>query len=400
MGYYDTQKGYYVGDSGQSDSDRTTEAIQYYEKNGMSDQAKSAVNYAKSKGYTEANNSPAKTISSNSAKSSSSGDSNIAKQTKLKNAISSRNVQSGMAETPSSYYVPYEQALRDSISAYPSYTAKTEQELLSEANTTANLQVDPQKTALQQSLTNAIAAAAKNKEKINANYATVGETANSLLADAEKSALISANARGGGRSGAVEYMTGELKAPIMTQVAQAEAQKAADLTGVDTGLDTIQTTYDQSVTALEAQRGSLVAQKLAALKELEYAKQVGNWEAINAATASLAALTTQQNQFDNSLLQNQIETMGVTPSYNTDDLTNSANSSSTTSNTSGTSALTSPVGLRAYAEGKGAKVGYNAASGEVSVNGNKYTPTQLISAGAQLVDGRWLIPESVIAQML
>jgi hypothetical protein len=290
--------------------------------------------------------------------------------------LSSKTVQDNMAKTPGSYYVPYEQAQRDLIATAPTYTTKTPAELEAEANNNANLQINPQATSLQNALRNAILSLDNQANDVNASYATVGQTADRLLGNAQTAGTESAIARGGGRSGAVEYEVGKLKAPIMETVTQAEATKAANLANIAKSKTAAQTAYDEGSTALETQRGSLVAQQLAAIKELDYAKQTGNWERINAATVALANLATQQNQVDNANLRTDIATTGVVPT-----------------------ALNTPVGLRQYAESKGATIEYDATTGTVSLNGKKYTPTQLQANGATLVDGRWQIPESVLTGM-
>lgn len=48
---YNAAAGYYVGKPGQSDEDRTREAISYYASQGMTQQLNNALNYAASKGY-------------------------------------------------------------------------------------------------------------------------------------------------------------------------------------------------------------------------------------------------------------------------------------------------------------------------------------------------------------
>jgi len=48
---YNAAAGYYVGKAGQSDEDRTREAISYYASKGMTQQLNNALNYAASKGY-------------------------------------------------------------------------------------------------------------------------------------------------------------------------------------------------------------------------------------------------------------------------------------------------------------------------------------------------------------
>ncbi len=311
----------------------------------------------------------------------------------------SNNVQSSMTETPSQYYIPYEQPIRDQIASYPAYTPKTDTEMLSEAENYANLQINPQVTALQTALQNAIASAGNQKTSIEANYSTVSQTADRLLDKARSAGTESAIARGGGRSGAVEYEVGKLSQPIMEQVTQAENEKAAALTNIDNALGTIQSNYDTSLQSLEAQRGTLVAQQLAAIKDLEYAKQTGSADKILAATQNLAALTNARNEFDNELNLRYTEAIGEVPSATSTNPTITMPESSNNSNSTPTLASGGGVGLRQYVESQGGSVGWDAASGEVTINGRVYTPAYLAQLGAYLVDGKWYIPESAMNSM-
>lgn len=383
MGYYDPNKGYYVGDSGQSDYDRTISAIQYYEKNNMADKVKSAVDYAKSKGYTE----PGYTSSSSSRSTQNSRDRKKDNTTRRTNTVAQNNQQ---------YYVPYEEELRDLIKSYPKYTPLSESEMQSQASNYANLQVNPQITALGQALQNAITAANNQTNEINAAYSTVGTTADRLLADAQKQGTVSAVARGGGRSGAVEQSVAKLSQPIMEQVTQAEADKAAKLTNVASSKTAAQTAYDQGIQALEEQRGNLIAQQLAAIKELDYAKQTGSADAILAATERLSSATNARNEFDNTLLQKYTDTMGQVPGEVVEAPTiTGATDTSLNSSTSG-----SGIGLRSYVESKGGSVGWDPVTKEVTVNNKKYSPAQLMQMGATLTNDSWYIPESVLRGMM
>lgn len=395
MGYYDAAKGVYVGDSGQSDYDRTIEAIKYYEKNGMTSQRQSAVNYASGKGYTQPGYTASKTtVTKPRATTTTETRKDVKKET-----VTPRNTSS-TGQGSSQYYVPYEKELQDLIRDYPKYTPLSQSEIESQANNYANLQIDPQLTALSQSLRNAIAAANSQKGEINAAYSGVGTTADRLLGDAQKQGEISAVARGGGRSGAVEYTVGQLKQPIMEQVTQAEADKAAKLSSVAEYMTNAQTTYDEKSESLEAQRGRLVAQQLAAIKELDYAKQIGSADAILAATERLSAVTNARNQFDNTLLQSYSDMMGEVPGEVTERPVITGSNNSSVNNDSG-----SQVGLRGYIESKGGTVDFtspdgSAMNGTVTINGKSYSASQLMQKGATLKNGSWYIPESVLRGMM
>jgi hypothetical protein len=401
MGYYDAARGVYVGDSGQSDYDRTIEAIKYYEKNGMTTQRDNAVKYASNQGYTQPGYKPSTTTTTTpktSSKTSSGSNSSTRERTTTTTPrTSSNNNNTGSNQ----YYIPYEQELRDLIASYPEYTPLTESQMMSQAQNYADLQVDPQLDALSKALRNAITAAENQTNEVTAAYSGIGATADRLLTEAQRQGEISAIARGGGRSGAVETSVANMKQPIMEQVTQAEAEKAAKLANISNSKTNAQTAYDEGTVALEAQRGRLVAQQLAAIKELDYAKQTGRADAILAATERLAAATNARNQFDNSLLQSYTDMMGEVPG----EIVERPVITNPNSNSGGSNYSNEPVGLRAYVESKGGSVGFSspdgsAMNGTVTINGKSYSATQLIQKGATLVNGSWYIPESVLRGMM
>jgi hypothetical protein len=399
MGYYDAAKGVYVGDSGQSDYDRTIEAIKYYEKNGMTTQRDNAVKYASNQGYTQPGYKPSTTTTTTPKTSSntSSSSSSSTRERTTDTTPRTSNINTGSNQ----YYIPYEQELRDLIGSYPKYTPLSESQMMSQAQNYADLQVDPQLDALSKALRNAISAAENQTNEVTAAYSGVGAQADRLLGEAQRQGEISAIARGGGRSGAVETSVANMKQPIMEQVTQAEAEKAAKLANIANSKTNAQTAYDEGTVALEAQRGRLVAQQLAAIKELDYAKQTGRADAILAATERLAAATNARNQFDNSLLQSYIDMMGEVPG----EIVERPVITNPNSNSGGSNYSNEPVGLRAYIESKGGSVGFSspdgsAMNGTVTINGKSYSAAQLIQKGATLVNGSWYIPESVLRGMM
>ena len=298
---------------------------------------------------------------------------------------------------------PYQQPLYNNIDMASlmaqympksSYIPKTEEELLAEATQYANLEIDPQASALQKSLKAALLANENQRKDVDAAYATVGATANRLLDDAAKRATESAIARGGGRSGAVEHEREKLSSPIMEKVAQAEAQKSTDLSKIAANIANAQQTVADTQVELESRKGELVAQKLASLKEYEQAKQIGD------ESRAMEILKTMSNidiAYKNLQLS-AADLMGELPSNSAgyaNDLINDMSNSSNSNQGSGNS-----VGLRQYAESKGATVNWDPSTQSVSINNNTFSPAQLQASGAQLIDGRWYIPESTLLQMM
>ena len=275
-------------------------------------------------------------------------------------------------------YVPGQKSWEDAISNI-SYTPRSFSDMQDEASTLADLQINPQLTQLQASLKKAIADAGNQKLNIEANYASVQPTAERLLEQAQKSGTESAIARGGGRSGAVEYEVGQMKRPINESVMQAEAKKAAELTGVDNSLATVNENYAQQVQALETHRGTLVAAQLAALKsgDTEMAMRIAS----ERANLELQASTLLDNR-DRSDRQFELDQSSI---Y-------------------GKSAgITGTVTLTDYLVSKGQSApSWDPNTGNVSINGKTYTPEQLSSpdVGGYIQGGRWQLPESVVKSMM
>lgn len=286
------------------------------------------------------------------------------------------NTQKKETNNQDRYYVPYQQSYDDAISKL-SYTRLTDREIEDRARNMADLQINPQVTSLQASLQKAIADAANQKRSIEANYSTIGPTAERLLANAQKAGTESAIARGGGRSGAVEYEVGRLREPINESVMQAENRRAAELTNIDNALGTVNTNYSDQMQALEAQRGQLVAAQIAALKagDMELALDLANKRATHEYNRSALYDSANQNFADRELRTHEIY--------------------------GGAPGITGTVTLTDYVTQRGLSApSWDASTGNITLNGKTYTPDQLKNAGGYLQNGRWQLPESVVASMM
>ena len=194
-------------------------------------------------------------------------------------------VQGGMS--------PHTQALQQLIDNRPTRTATSWDEIVRRAQEQANLVFDPQVSALARALEQQRQATETQRSVIDASHAAgVGRTAR-LLENARVQALESAIARGGGRSGAVEWLADRLQTPVLERQQQQEAERIAQITGLAERLAMFENQAAAQQQELEAQRGQTAAQKAQALQEFEYAQQVGDWQRALAAQQELAGLAGQ-----------------------------------------------------------------------------------------------------------
>ena len=269
-----------------------------------------------------------------------------------------QDIASALSQAMSGYSVPYEQLLRDLQATMPQYTPRPESELLGQAQQYAGLQIDPQLQSLQRALGQA------------------RQEAGTYTQEAEGRALESAIARGGGRSGAVEWLTEKQTKPITTALARAETE----------GLEKTQ--------QLEARRGELEANQLAALRQLEHANASGNWQLAQQATAQLAQLAQQAQQFQQTYALNVLPYVQEPAGAAEDRWLREAETFGQAGGPSGA------VGLREYATGKGASIGYDASTGQVTINGQRHTTQQLQTAGGYKQGDHWYLPQSWVDQQL
>ena len=188
----------------------------------------------------------------------------------------------------------------------PSYKPLSEEEARSIAQNWANLQIDPQIQALQRAIENARTTANTQTAAINAAYAGIPAQADRMLADARNYALESAIARGGGRSGVVNWETEKRTTPIMQQAQQYEAEKAAKLAGVTDWLANAITQGEQRQLDLEGRRGDLTQQYIQDLMMYGEDRARANWQAVMNAALALNAADQNAYQFDTSALLNLI----------------------------------------------------------------------------------------------
>lgn len=293
------------------------------------------------------------------------------------------------------YSFPYESQLKSLVNSMSGYTTPSQSTLSSQAQRYANLQIDPQVTALQNALEQAKNSYTAQKASTEANYAGYQDAINRQLDTVASKALESAIARGGGRSGAVEWLTAEQQKPILETSAQTAAQKEAALNAIAQALSTYENQYSTNLSNLETQRGQLSAQQLGNLNQQAYSNSAASIQQQLAALQGLAGMATQANQFNQNMALQQLPYYSLTEQQRQAlplEWTQAIGQVPGNSNTS--------IGLRDYATSKGASIDYDANTGEVLVNGKRYSSGTLQNLGGQLINDRWYLPESAVNALM
>ena len=310
----------------------------------------------------------------------------------------------------------YADELRNLYSQMPKYTPKSTDEIIAEATKLADLQINPLIEAINRRIREAETTASGQRKGIEAAYANVGTEAQRLLSEAEKRALESAIARGGGRSGAVEYTTQKLSEPIMSQVAQAEAEKAAKLSAIEEALGTYKTNAMDELTSLQERRAALIDTYRETLRRQEEALAQGNFAQASQLAGQLAEIERQTQDVSRQMMLDLLPYFSTTAAeqakINLDwtDLMGEVPGDVAGRSTSPiTSAFDSMINLRDisgldvdYKQTGPQTVGGKTYHGNVIINGKEYTPQQLIAMGAvfDFNTNRWKIPRSLISKLV
>lgn len=297
------------------------------------------------------------------------------------------------------YLMPYEQMYRDALSQFPKYEPPSEQELAQQASQWANLQINPLLQAIDRSLEQARTAASSQRQEIEANYAGFEDTVNRMLQEAASRALESAIARGGGRSGAVEWLTNKQQAPIMEQATTEQAKKTAALNAIAQALALTEQQAGEKREQFAERLGTLEANRLAELRNLAQAQAVGNWQQVMDATRNLMQMATQAQQFG------QQYSLNLLPYFELTEAQRQAQPLDWTqvmgqvpeATLPQTSSAAAAVPIRSYAAQRGASIDWDPATKEVIINGKRYSSSQLQNMGGYNQNGAWYIPESALA---
>lgn len=306
-----------------------------------------------------------------------------------------------MQEALQQYSFPYEQALRDLISLAPSYEAPSEKELERQAREWAELQINPQLAELTRALEQAQQALGTRQQQVEASYAGMEEAVNRVMAEQAQRALESAIARGGGQSGAVEWLTSKLQQPIAEQFTSAQAQKAAELADIASRLSMFKEQAGTQKTQLQERLGQLEANRLAELRNLAQAQATGNWQQVMQSTQNLAQMATQAQQYAQQMAASMLPYYTMTEQQRQYQPINWAEMmgeipEAPSTGTGGGGA----VPLRAFVGEQGGSIDYDPATGSVIINGRRYSSDVMESLGGSLQNGAWYLPESAVRSLM
>ena len=311
------------------------------------------------------------------------------------------NIFDQLTSSMKEYLMPYEQMYRDVLANAPRYEMPSESELRNQAGDWADLQVNPLLQAIDRSLVDARASADKQRGEIQANYAGFEDTLNRMLSEAGGMATESAIARGGGRSGAVEWLTDKMQTPIMEQATTEQAKKTAALTALADAVALAEQQAGDKREQLEDRRGTLTANRLAELTNQAQAMSAADWQRAMGATGNLMNMATQAGQFGQNFAANLlpyfVPSVGEDMNYN---LGLSEAFGEVADGLSSAPASRAPVSLRNYAAQRGASIGYDPATKQVTIGGKEYSPDKLKELGGYLQGGSWYIPESALAALM
>lgn len=304
---------------------------------------------------------------------------------------------------------PYEELIRQYIGGQPSYTPRTDEELLALARQMAGLAVGPQRLAIQQQIEELQRQADMSRQRIEASYAGAEDALARALAIARQQATESAIARGGGRSGLVDYTTTKLQEPLMINYQQQQAQRAAALADIESALGLGQSQAAERLRQLAEQEGALTTQQLAALKDTDYARAQQAWQLGLQGALNLAGLAGQQNQYNMATAMNLLpylylteaqrqslpmdwaSLVGQVPAYTP---------TPTQMPAADQAAGQQLVPVRAYAASKGKNVDWDEDRREVIIENVRIPIGDVQKLGGKVEDGTSYMPKSLLDSLL
>lgn len=208
----------------------------------------------------------------------------------------SRRLSAEIGEWFQGVKIPYQQDLEQLLRALEIGPQMTPEEMQQRAQMQAGLLYDPQVNALTRALEQQQQSAEARRASIEAAYAGVSERTARLMEEARQRAVESAVARGGGRGGLVEWLTGELQTPIIERQQQIEAERASQLADVANALGLIEKQVAEQEQQLATQRGQYITQQVQALEELDYARRTGDWQRAFEAAQTLSNMAAEQQR--------------------------------------------------------------------------------------------------------
>lgn len=316
-----------------------------------------------------------------------------------------RDIYSQLTQSLQEYSYPYEQLMRDTLASIPKYTPRSRDELLSEAQRQASLQVDPQLQALQKAYQQSLQGLTAREEQARAAHAGYESDVARALSEAAKIAQEQAIARGGGRAGLLDWGREQRQQPIIGAAERQAAELAAYLQDIASQRSLATQQYGESEQQLAERRGLIEAQTVEELKRYDDAMARGDWQMANQASQNLAALATQAQQFTQQTAASLLPYLEMTEQqrqYLPIDIANVAGEwpeGYSSASSPASAPVTQPIGLREYVAGQGGTLSYDPATKTVTVNGRNYGPGDLEAMGGVLKDGRWYLPQSAAARL-
>lgn len=303
--------------------------------------------------------------------------------------------------TSAQFNFPYEQLMRDIQSQYPKIGSYSDAELAQQAKQWASLQIDPQTQALLRAVEQARQSSETQRQQTEAAYAGFEDYNKRMMGEAAANALESAISRGGGRAGAVEWLTSKLQQPITEKAAGVQAEKAAKLSDIASQLALTEKQSTQQQGELQTRLGQLEVDRLAELRNLQHSQAVGDWQTMMTSAQNLANLATQAQQFQQQYAASLLPYYTQTEAQRQQAPLDWAQVMGEAPNaTQATPTNAGAVPLRSYATQQGASIGYDPATKTITINGRKYGSQDLQGMGGQLINGTWYVPQSSVNALL
>ncbi len=298
-------------------------------------------------------------------------------------------------------------AIQKMIPTQSSVNVPSSDQITSLANQYAKLQVDPQLTALQNQLSTAQTQEQGQLAQIQAANSQLPNQAQTMLTKARQQAMNDAAARGAGTSGVYDYDYTQLSEPVMEQVNQANAQSTAAQQAAINQLGTTQQNISTQQGNLATQQGQIASQYAENLNEYYTAAQNQDYQSMMNSALNLLALQLQAatsgsvvgGTGGSGATTGNTGSTGTTPAITGNTGTPSTGNTQTSTPTTGTSPTTS---LATAVTAAGGTISWDPTTGNVTINGKVYTPTQLQRMGGYLdpTSNHWYLPQSVISSLL
>jgi hypothetical protein len=297
------------------------------------------------------------------------------------------------------------------LAQVPQYKRKKDSDLLQRATTSADLVFDPQRSETERQRQWQEAQHINAMQGLKASQSGIDETLAYNAAQRKKANAIRAASAGAiGSSGLSDYLNAETDKALEGQRLSIAATLAANQGAERANYALADRQGLEKLSELERLRGQTKANVYENLLADEDARAT-DWD-MNALQVALGIGSgelqgadlafREQNAADSLSLQKYIADLP----YNKMTKYQKAMEDRLTKELMGGIPGTNPnaiVGLRAYAEGQGYNVGWDAATGNVTVGNKTLTPDTLRNQYGAILDasdGRWKIPQSQMAALL